>query len=77
MMNQKICAQLKEEECNKIWHKIHEYKHDCNVASINPLNIHDSSDMQSHKLGDAMFDEDYIFSPPSFDENIYHASYLC
>jgi hypothetical protein len=28
--------------------------------------------MQSHKLGDAMFDEDDIFSPPSFDEKIYY-----
>ena len=45
-------------------------EHDCNVASKNSLNIHDASDMQSHKLGDAMFDEDDIFSPPSFDEKI-------
>ena len=28
--------------------------------------------MQSHKLGDAMFDEDDIFTPPSFDEKIYY-----
>ena len=28
--------------------------------------------MQSHKLGDAMFDEDDIFWPPSFDEQIYY-----
>ena len=28
--------------------------------------------MQSHKLGDAMFDEDDIFCPPSFDERIYY-----
>ena len=45
---------------------------DCNVDSINSLNVHDASDMQSHKLGDAMFDEDDIFSPPSFDENIHY-----
>ena len=45
---------------------------DCNVASINSLNIHDANDMQSHKLGDAMFDEDDVFSPPCFDENIYY-----
>ena len=38
---------------------------------MNSLNIHDANDMQSHKLGDAMFDEDDIFSPPSFDEKIY------
>ena len=45
-------------------------EHDCNVASMNSLNIHDASDMQSHKLGDAMFDEDDIFIPPSFDVQI-------
>ena len=28
--------------------------------------------MQSHKLGDDMFYEDDIFSPPSFDEQIYY-----
>ena len=28
--------------------------------------------MQSYKLGDAMFDEDDIFSPPSFDEQVYY-----
>ena len=41
-------------------------EHDCNVVSMNSLNIHDSNDMQSLKLGDAMFDEDDIFSPPRF-----------
>ena len=39
---------------------------------MNSLNIHDVNDMQSYKLGDAMFDEDDIFSPPSFDEQIYY-----
>ena len=34
--------------------------------------ILDANDMQSHKLGDAMFDEDDMFSPPSFDEQIYY-----
>jgi hypothetical protein len=47
-------------------------EHDCNVASINSLNIYDASDMPSHKLGDAMFDEYDIFSPPSFDEKNYY-----
>ena len=28
--------------------------------------------MQSHKLGEAMFDGDDIFCPPSFDEKIYY-----
>ena len=48
------------------------YEHDCNVVSMNSLNTHDANDMQSHKLGDAMFDEDDMFSPPSFDEQIYY-----
>ena len=28
--------------------------------------------IQSYNLGDAMFDEDDIFCPPSFDEKIYY-----
>ena len=47
-------------------------EHDCNVVSMNSLNIQDANDMQSHKLGVAMFDEDDIFCPPSFDEQIYY-----
>ena len=47
-------------------------EHDCIVVSMNSLNIHDANDMQSHKLGEAMFDEDDIFCPPSFDEQIYY-----
>src|SRR3954468_10505134 len=47
-------------------------EHDCNVVGMNSLNIHEANDMQRHKLGDAMFDEDDIFSPPSFDEKIYY-----
>ena len=55
------CAQLIEEEFNKMFGiKYLNDEHDCN----------DANDMQSHKLGDAMFDEDDIFSPPSFDEQI-------
>ena len=42
------------------------------IVSMNSLNAHDANDMQSHKLGDAMFDEDDTFSPPSFDEQIYY-----
>ena len=59
------CAQLIEEEFNRMFDINDE--HDCNFFSMNFLNIHDASDMQSHKLGDAMFDEDDIFSPPRFD----------
>ena len=47
-------------------------EHDCNVVSMNSMNIHDANDMQSHKLGDAMFDEDDIFCPLSFYEQIYY-----
>ena len=43
------CAQLIEEEFN-IMFGIND-EHECNVASMNSLNIHDASDMQSHKLG--------------------------
>ena len=38
-------------------------EHDCNVVSMNSLNTHDANDMQSHKLGEAMFDEDDTLSP--------------
>ena len=64
------CAQLIEEEFNKMYCINDE--HDCNVVSMNSLNNHDANDMQSHKLGDAMFDEDDIFCPPCFDEKIYY-----
>ena len=67
------CAQLLEEECIKMFGTKSLYdEHDCNVVSMNSLNIHDANDMQSHKLGDAIFDEDDIFSPPSFDEKFYY-----
>ena len=66
------CAKVLEEECIKIFGTKSLYdEHDCNVVSMNSLNIHDANDMQSYKLGDAMFDEYGIFGPPSFDENIY------
>ena len=58
------CAQLLEEECIKMFGtKYLNDEHDCNVVSMNSLNIHDANDMQSHKLGEAMFDEDDIFVP--------------
>lgn len=67
------CAQVLEEEIYRMFDtKSLNDEHDCNVVSVNSLNIHDANDMQSHKLGDAMFDEYDIFSPPSFDENIYY-----
>ena len=62
------CAQLIEEEFNRMFGINDE--HDCNVVSMNSLNTHDANDMKSHKLGDAMFDGDDIFSPPRFDVQI-------
>ena len=56
------CAQVLEEELHIILGlKYVNDEHDCNVFSMNSLNIHDANDMQSHKLGDAMFDEYDIF----------------
>ena len=67
------CAQVLEEEVYKMFGtKCLNDEHDCNVVSMNSLNIHDANDMQSHKLGEAMFDEYDSFSPPSFYENIYY-----
>ena len=58
------CAQVLEEECIRMFGtKYLNDEHDCNVVSMNSLNIHDANDMQSHKLGEAMFDEDDIFVP--------------
>ena len=58
------CAQVLEEEVYKMFDIKFVYDdHDCNVVSRNPLNIHDANDMQSYKLGDAMFDEYDIFCP--------------
>src|SRR6266496_1417013 len=58
------CAQVLEEEVYKMFGtKILNYEHDCNFLSMNSLNIHDANDMQSHKLGDAMLDEDEFLVP--------------
>ena len=58
------CAQVLEEEIYKMFGtKCLNDEHDCNVVSMNSLNIHDANDMQSHKLGDTMFDEYDIFCP--------------
>ena len=67
------CVQVLKEECIKLFGtKYLNDEHDCNVVSMNSMNIHDTNDMQSHKFGDAMFDEYDIFCPLSFDENIYY-----
>ena len=61
------CAKVLEEECIKMFGtKYLNDEHDCNVVSMNSLNIHDANDMQSHKLGEGMFDEDDIFLSPKF-----------
>ena len=57
------CAQLLEEVNKMFGTKYLNDEHDCNVVSMNSLNIHDANDMQSHKLGDAMFYEDDILVP--------------
>ena len=58
------CAKVLEEECIRMFGtKSLNDEHDCNVVSINSLNIRDANDMQRHKLGDAMFDEYDIFVP--------------
>ena len=58
------CAQVLEEEVNKMFGtEFLNDEHDCNVVSMNSLNIHDANDMQSHKIGVAMFDEDVFLVP--------------
>src|SRR3989337_1951448 len=67
------CAKVLEEEFNKMFGiKSLNDKNDCNVVCMLSMNIHDANDMQCHKLGDAMFDEDDLFSPASFDVQIYY-----
>ena len=60
------CAQVLEEIYKMFGTKDVNDEHDCNVVSMNSLNIHDANDMHSHKLGEAMFDEDDIFLSPKF-----------
>src|ERR1041384_4394936 len=53
------------------FHYLHNKHDSSNVISMSSLNTFDTNDMQNHKLEDATFYEDDIFSPPSFDEEIY------
>ena len=70
------CAQVLEEEVNKILGiKSLSGEHDCNVASMLAMNIHDANDMQSHKLGDAMFDEDNFLVPQVLLRNFMMMKY--
>src|SRR3954467_9305008 len=50
---------------------LHNTHDSSNVISMSSLNTFDVDNMQSYKLGDATFDEHDLFSPPSFDEEIY------
>ena len=46
------CAQVLEEELHRMLGiKYVNDEHDCNVVSMNSLNIYDANDMQSHNLG--------------------------
>ena len=48
------CAKVLEEECIRMFGtKSLDDEHDCNVFSMNSLNIRDANVMQSLKLGDA------------------------
>src|ERR1041385_7052203 len=57
-------------------HYLHNTHVSSNVTSMSSLNTFDTNDMQSHKLGDATFYEDDLFSPPNFDEEIYFGDTL-
>src|ERR1044071_3981440 len=50
---------------------LHNTHDSSNVICMSSLNTFDTNDMQSHKLGDVTFYEDDLFSPRSFDEEIY------
>src|SRR3954467_5312133 len=50
---------------------LHNTHDSSNAIHMSSLNTFDSNDMQSYKLGDATFYEDDLFSPSSFDEEIY------
>ena len=69
------CAQVLEEELHRMLGiKYVNDEHDCNVVSMNSLNTRDANDMQSHKLGDAMFDEDYMLV--DHEKNALCAGYI-
>src|SRR3954468_23677549 len=44
---------------------------DSNAISMNALNTIIANAMENSKLGEAVFDEHHIFSPPSTEEKIY------
>ena len=67
------CAKVLEEEFYMvIYGNSLNDKHDYNVITMSSMNINDANNIQSYKLGDAMFDEDDLFSPPTYDDKIYY-----
>ena len=67
------CAKVLEEEFYKvIYGNFLNDKHVYNVITMSSMNINDANNMQSYKLGDDMFDEDDVFSPPTYDDKIYY-----
>ena len=60
------CAQMLEEVNTMFGTKSLNDGHDCNVVSMNSLSIHDANDMQSYKLGDAIFDENASYKHVNF-----------
>ena len=58
------CAQVLEEEISRMFDtKSLCDEHDCNVVSMNSLNIHDSNDMQATSLGMLCFMKMIFFVP--------------
>ena len=71
------CAKVLEKECIKMFGTKSLYdEHYYNVVSRNYLNIHDANDMQSHKLGEAMFDN-MIFLVPQVLMRIFIMMKAC
>src|SRR3954463_8673866 len=69
----KLGHEVFEEEIKKPMelYYLHNTHDSSNVICMSSLNNFDANDMQSYKLGDAKFDEDGLFIPPSFYEQIY------
>ena len=61
------CAQVLEEELHRMLGiKYVNDEHDCNVVSMNSLNIHDANDMQSRSLGMLCLMKMIFFVPQVF-----------
>ena len=67
------CAQLLEEECIRMFGTKSLYdEHDCNVVSMNSLNIMMLMICKATSLGKLCLIKMIFFCPPNFDENIYY-----